>query len=449
MSINPKLRLDILGAGPAGLGVGYFAKKNNIPLSIYESSNQVGGNCKTIVKSDFRYDTGAHRFHDKNNYITSEVKTLLGSELLKINVPSKIFHKGDLIDFPLNVTNLVENLHLQDLLKIGFENIMNIFRRSRDVATFKELAYQNYGKTLSELFLINYTQKLWGCSANTLDPSISGNRLKNLNLVSLVKQIIYSSFDSAHLDGSFYYPKYGFGTIFDKMSEYIRMENIFVNSKITKLKHDGKKINEIQYNGKSSIQPGIVINTLPINMLVDIFDPSPPARVINALNTIEFRDVRLCIIYLDVPKFSDNASIYFPESKFIFNRIYEPKNRSLLMAPENKTCIVVESSNKRGELSLSDKEYYNAIESSLIEEGLIRKGQIFDHDVGYIPNAYPILKVGIQKKIKTALSYFSSFDNHILHGRNAEFEYIHTHDLLKKSKKIIDQNVFTNNRKIL
>ena len=109
-----------------------------------------------------------------------------------------------------------------------------------------------------------------------------------------------------------------------------------------------------------------------------------------------------------------------------------------MMAPKNKTCIVVETSNKRGELSLSDKEYFNTIESSLIEEGLIRKGEIFDYEVGHIPNAYPVLKVGAYKKIKTALSYFSSFENHILHGRNAEFKYIHTHDILSKSKAIID-----------
>ncbi|MBA66142.1 MAG: hypothetical protein CMG55_10115 [Candidatus Marinimicrobia bacterium] len=438
MSKKINLHLDILGAGPAGLGVGYFAKKNKIPVSIYELSNRVGGNCKTIIKGDFRYDTGAHRLHDKHHYVTSEIKTLLGNELSKINVPSKIFHKGSLIDFPLNVTNLVENLCPQDLLKIGFENIMNIFKRSRGVTTFKQLAYQNYGKTLSELFLINYTQKLWGCSANILDPSISGSRLKNLTFTSLIKTLITDRSDSSHLDGSFFYPQYGFGTIFDKMSEFIGLGNIVLNSKITKLKHDGNKINEIQYNGKDFVEPGVVINTLPINILVDIFDPSPPAEVINTLNAIEFRDVRLCIIYLDVPKFSDNASIYFPESKFIFNRIYEPKNRSLMMAPKNKTCIVVETSNKRGEFSLSDKKYFKTIESSLIEEGLIRKSEIFDYEVGHIPNAYPVLKVGAYKKIKTALSYFSSFDNHILHGRNAEFKYIHTHDILSKSKAIID-----------
>ena len=174
-------RLDILGAGPAGLGVGFFAKKKRIPVSIYELSNRVGGNSKTITKGDFRYDTGAHRLHDKHPMVTSLIKELLGKDLMKINVPSKIYHKGRLIDFPLNIINLIQNLQTQDVLKIGYENFFNNFRNNVDIKSFKDLAYQNYGPTLSELFLINYTEKLWGMNSSYLDPSISGNRLKNLN----------------------------------------------------------------------------------------------------------------------------------------------------------------------------------------------------------------------------------------------------------------------------
>ena len=74
---------------------------------------------------------------------------------------------------------------------------------------FKELAYSKYGKTLSELFLINYSEKLWGKEACKLSPDISGGRLKNLNLISIIKQIFHNK--SNHLDGDFLYPKYGFG----------------------------------------------------------------------------------------------------------------------------------------------------------------------------------------------------------------------------------------------
>ena len=62
---------------------------------------------------------------------------------------------------------------------------------------------------------------------------------------------------------------------------------------------------------------------------------------------------------------------------------------------------------------------------------------VIEYEVGFIHNAYPILNIGIHEKIKPAVSYFSSFENHLLHGRNAQFEYVHVHDLLQSSKEII------------
>ena len=63
--MNEKKKIDIIGGGPAGLSVGYYAKKIGMNVAIYESTSQIGGNCKTIIDGEFRYDTGAHRLHDK------------------------------------------------------------------------------------------------------------------------------------------------------------------------------------------------------------------------------------------------------------------------------------------------------------------------------------------------------------------------------------------------
>ena len=434
------LKIEILGAGPAGLGAGYYAKKKGLPLSIFELSNEVGGNSRTITKGEFRYDTGAHRLHNKHHNVTQMVKTLLGDDLKKIYSPSKIYHKGSMVDFPLNLINLFQCLKTPELLKIVKENLYNRISPNKKVNSFRDLAYQSYGKTLSELFLVNYTEKLWGRPSEMLDPNISGARLKNLDLLSIIKSLFFGKIGASHLDGSFLYPKYGFGTIFEELANCIGNENIFLNTKIKKIIHDGKKINQIICDGGKSVNPGAVINTLPLNVLMNIFDPSPPKEIIKCIEGIQFRDVRLCIIYLNKTKFSNNASIYFPESTLPYNRIYEPKNRSLYMAPKDKTCIVLECAltKKLNETLESEEVFFEKIRNSLIKENFIKKEDIIDYDLGYIPNAYPIIDLNVQDKILPAINYFNSFDNHVLHGRNAEFKYVHTHDLLKKSKIIIE-----------
>ncbi|MBT4926893.1 NAD(P)-binding protein, partial [bacterium] len=44
--------IDIVGGGPAGLSVGYFAKKVGMQAKIHEASSTIGGNCKTIIDGE-------------------------------------------------------------------------------------------------------------------------------------------------------------------------------------------------------------------------------------------------------------------------------------------------------------------------------------------------------------------------------------------------------------
>ena len=441
MSNKKKIRLHILGAGPAGLALGHYAKKKNIDLKIYEASAQVGGNCKTIVHGEYRFDTGAHRFHDKHKGITLELKDLMGDNLLKVSAPSKIFKNGILIDFPLNSFDLLKNLKFSILLNTVYENIINRIGNFEPPNNFKELAYMKYGETISNLFLLNYTKKLWGQDPIKLATSISGDRLKNLDLVTFLKEIFFNVSSSEHLDGSFYYPRYGFGTIFDQMKECIGNENIKLNSPVMRLGHDGKKIKEIIYKKGKAIDVNKVINSLPLNILINILDPAPPKKVVEVIENLNYRNLRLCIIYLDIPYFSENASIYFPEKIFPFTRIYEPKNRSKMMAPSNKTCIVVEipySNNDQIHLKSKNK-LFQEISSSLINSRLIEKNKIIDYSFFSIDYAYPVLEVGTENSLIPVFNYLNKFNNLYHIGRGAEFKYLHTHDIIQKSRLLIDK----------
>jgi len=443
MSNKQYQKLHILGAGPAGLAVGYYAKKNNIAIKLYESSDRVGGNCKTYKQGEYRFDTGAHRFHDKFDNVTAEIRNLLGNKLLKVNVPSKIFSNGSFIDFPLNLINLFNTLNFNSILKISYENIVESIKINDSPTNFKDLAYSKYGKTLSERFLINYTKKLWGKDPATLDTSIAGERLINLDLVSVLKKSLGINDSKRNLDGSFYYPKFGFGTIFDKVTNYINPENVKLNSPVKELLHEDGKIKQLVYGDNKVSNVKMVINSLPINLIIKMLNPSPPKNIIDIINSFEFRSLKLCICYLDLPRFSENASIYFPESIFPFTRIYEPKNRSRKMAPKEKTCIVIEIpfSDQDKIYSQPESAIFEHIISLLIGNKLIKKNKIIDYNFKNIQYAYPILDIAVEKKIDTVFSYLNTIKNMYHIGRNAEFQYLHTHKIFHKAEKLISQLV--------
>ena len=54
MSKNIKNKtIHILGGGPAGISATYYAHKNQYDYHLYEASNQVGGNAKTLNFDNF------------------------------------------------------------------------------------------------------------------------------------------------------------------------------------------------------------------------------------------------------------------------------------------------------------------------------------------------------------------------------------------------------------
>ena len=158
--------------------------------------------------------------------MTQEIKELMGDELLIVKSPSKIYKDGVMIDFPINFSSLLHSLSLGQICDILIENTFKRSSNRNMEKNFKNRAYHTYGKTLSNLFLINYTEKLWGRSADLLQENVAGDRLKNLDLPSIIKQKILGFNKYKNLDGTFFYPQNGFGSIFESMANHIGFDKI-------------------------------------------------------------------------------------------------------------------------------------------------------------------------------------------------------------------------------
>ena len=159
--------IKILGGGPAGIAVAHYLSKSNIAFDLFEASNEIGGNAKTLKFDEFYFDTGAHRWHDKNPNITNEIIKIMSGELELVTAPSKIFWNNQLINFPITPINLLKSLPFKILIKILIENFSRLFQK-RDYSNFESMVYSQYGKTLSNLFLTNYSEKLWGIKSDKL-----------------------------------------------------------------------------------------------------------------------------------------------------------------------------------------------------------------------------------------------------------------------------------------
>ena len=442
--MNNKKKIDIIGGGPAGLSVGYYAKKMGMNVTIYESTSLIGGNCKTIIDGEFRYDTGAHRLHDKDRMVTNEIKSLLGDSLLKVSSPSKIYFEGRFFNFPINIKDIFFKFGIKTLSKILIQNIWIRLKKSKSPQHFKDAAYNSYGKTISDMFLIPYTEKLWGRKADTLDISITGGRLKSLDLKSIIVDMFkWDNNNSGHYEGDFYYPVSGFGEIFEAMGSSIGVDNIHLNNSIKYVKHKNKKITSIIDSNGVSLPIKNLVYTASLNCLLKSLNPKPPQKILHYIDNIKYRSIFICAIYLDMKNFSSNASIYFPDSSCPFTRIYEPKNRSKKMSPENKTCLVIEVPVGENGLddSLSKKMIYEKILNYLVDKKLLDPEKIVKYKLVKVNDAYPVITIDSIINIEKIKEYLLTIKNLHLVGRNSDFEYIHTHDIMRRSRLLVNKMV--------
>jgi protoporphyrinogen oxidase len=442
--MDAKRHVSILGGGTAGLSLGYYARKKGLPFDIYEASDSIGGNCRTYAHGDFRLDSGAHRFHDKDAEMTETVKGLLGDDLFLINVPSKIYHHGKLIDFPLSPLNLLKKLGPVTFARAALQVLRLRFAGKKEHANFESFALQTYGRILADKFLLNYSEKLWGAPCNRLSTHIAGTRMKGLNLKTfLTEAFLGSKSKTTHLEGaSFYYPRGGIATISEKLAEACGRERIHLSQKITRIRHDNERIRAIEVNHSGEIAVQEVASTLALDYFLGIMDPRPPEEILALRQELRFRNIVLVALYLDQEAVTRAATIYFPDEEFHFSRVYEPKNRYARMAPPGKTSLVAEIPCQPEDdawSKLSDQELIDGVTAKLGAIGWIKPGTVIGSSVHRVENAYPILEAGFEQKVQRINGYLARFANLSLSGRNGRFIYSWIHDMMRFGKTIIDK----------
>jgi protoporphyrinogen oxidase len=433
--------LTVLGGGASGISVGYYAKKNALRHKIYEATDRLGGNATTLQFKGFRFDTGAHRWHDRYPEITRELKKLIGDDLKKIHIPSHIFHHGKLIDFPLSPLNLLNNIGPLFVAKAASEVLIHRLLNTDADTDFGDFAVKTYGRSIAGRFLISYSEKLWGLPCGKLSSRIAGKRMNGLNLRTFILETLRGSKNKTeHLDGSFYYPVHGISDILEKWIDVCGQDSIHRRSRITGIFHNDKEILSIEINGTHKHMTKFVVTTLPITHFINLLSPSPPKEILEIGNSLVFRHIKLVALFIDRPSITRSATVYFPDKEFMFTRLYEPKNRSNYMSPATQTSLIMEIPCQYDSefWEMKEGDLINRVILKLCEIGWIRKEEVVDALVHTMHNAYPVLTLDYEDKLAELFRYLKRFSNLAFTGRSSKFAYIHLHDSMQSGREIVD-----------
>src|SRR4051812_30079218 len=92
----------VIGAGPAGLTAAYELGKCDVPVTVVEATDAVGGISQTVERDGWRFDIGGHRFFTKVPEVRALWREILPAEdFLSRPRLSRIMYRGALFDYPL------------------------------------------------------------------------------------------------------------------------------------------------------------------------------------------------------------------------------------------------------------------------------------------------------------------------------------------------------------
>jgi protoporphyrinogen oxidase len=437
-----KDNVAVLGGGVAGLAAGYYLARRYLDVVIFEEQASPGGNCRTIERDGFLFDTGAHRFHDKNRAVTEDLRQLLQENVITVRAPSMIFDNNILLNFPIQPIDILGKMSLKFTLSAGL-SLLKARLFSKVNSSFEDYAVNAYGELIAERFLLSYSSKLWGIPCSEMSKDIAGKRLKGINLGSLIATFLSkSASQNAHYEGEFLYPVSGIQKIAEELVSKIGRDRVLTGKRVTGVYGNNGRVTRVEINSDEIVDVDSVVSTLPLPALIAAMKHKVPENVLDVSASLRFRNVRLAAFALDKASVNECATMYFPDQKYIFTRIYEPRNRFIGMSPKGKTMLVAEVPcfSNDSIWQSAEEEFIDTVREQIQSTGMIEDHEIMAAYSVKLDKAYPVLENNYIEKTEMIINYLSSeFENLYLAGRNALFRYSWIHDLFIEGRLVAER----------
>ncbi|MDD2702639.1 MAG: FAD-dependent oxidoreductase [Candidatus Omnitrophica bacterium] len=432
--MDPDLVL-ILGAGPAGLSAAFELTRKDRRCALVEKNSSVGGLSRTLCYDGFLTDTGPHRFFSQNSSLYGFIAGLLGDRWIQVERLTRFYINGRFYLYPVDLKEILLRMERGVSFKIARDFILERAGKlfpGRPVISFEDKVVSDFGRTLAEIVMLGYTEKIWGLPCSGISPDWITQRIKNLSVQEIIQNAFFPRKNRPKtLVDRFFYPDRGIGRIFEEMKERVTAvdgNTLNLNSYPVKIAHGNNRISEVlaSNGGRSfAFEPGYLISSIPVTEFVELLDPHPPGDILRAARSLRFRSHTALFITLDKPRASNNQWIYFPDRGVAFGRVTEPKNWSAAMAPADKTSLLIEFFCWHGD------EVWNAAPEDLLERalpvleksGLAGKKEVMRYYVHREKYAYPVYDLHYKRTAETVKNYLGSFKNLRLIGRSGRFRY--------------------------
>lgn len=393
-------RVAILGAGVSGLTSAMLLDKRGYDVTVFESTDRVGGLARSFEWHGFHCDIAPHRLFTHDEEARDDLLRLVPMNLHQRR--SRIFIRGKNMQDPVDPFELMRRMspRVSSRLVLGY-----LFKPKLPEDSFESIALNKFGRGLYELFFEPYTRKMFGVSPAEISVAWGRQKLRVSGLRDLLRR------DTKIYFRTFHYPKQGgYGEICHALHKEVGNRVLF-NARVTGVETEADLIRAVRYEqdgAEHRFACDRLFSTLPATVF---------GRMFGHEFSLRFQSVVLVYLLVQKPLVMPYHWVYFGDPDVVINRFAEFKNFSDEEVPADSTVVVAE-------VTMPTEDPLKDVLSALQRYNLVQPQEVLDSYLLHERFAYPVYDRNYETALAEAADVFGSFRNLHLVGRNAEFRHI-------------------------
>jgi len=384
-------RIQILGAGMAGLGAAYRLRQEGIDTVVYEKSSYPGGHAASFVDpSGFIFDDGPHISFTKDERIRELFAENVNGEFETFHSHVNNYWRGYWIKHPAqcNLYGLPVDLVvevLRDFVKAQHAP------ETPEIRNYEDWLLASYGRTFAETFPMVYTEKYHTTQARNMTTDWLGPRLYRPDLEEVFRGAITPSTPDVHYVSDFRYPTHGGFASY--MNAFVRDSDLRLEHRVTKIDPAARVVH---FGGDHAVEYDHLISSIPLPSLIPMIEGAPD-DVVAAAGRLAATECVIVNVGVNREDITEAHWSYFYDPEISFTRLSFPGLFSPNNVPPGAGSIQAEVyySPKYRPLDRSPDELVEPVISDLKKCGLLREDDeilftsswtipyaniIFDHD---------------------------------------------------------------------
>lgn len=425
-------RIALIGAGLAGLTAAWkLAEDFGSRVLLLEREKFTGGMAHTFSEADISYDFGSHRIHPSfAPEAMGLIRDLVGDDLKLRERRGRLRLNGRYMNYPPDLTGFLKGMGFSAAFRGGLSFLASRLRRQRDdgaALSYEECMMRRTGKVIYDLFYSPYAWKVYGIDPKTISSHAAKIRVSLKKPLAMARDLVLPKKPEKK---SFYYPSHGIGTIAQELER--RFLNcggeLMTGASVEAIRMESQRVREVTVRKGdriSSVPVDILISTIPVNNFVQLINPSPPTSVVDSARALRWRAIRFLYLCVNRDFCCQSETYYYPETRFIFGRISEPKRFSPLMVRvEGETVLCVEVLCGVGDRfwQMDDAQLLKHLLNDLKDLGLLKSqkeiSRIFSRR---LPAVYPVYDLAWQDNFRAVHRFLDGISNLYGIGRGSLF----------------------------